>query len=81
MRLEAALRNGLAARGVPDSIYLDNGSAMIDKQLLRACACWGSGWSTPGPGSPRAGGRSNGSSGPSVSSSSSRSAPAANWTT
>ncbi len=41
VRLEAALRNGLAARGVPDSIYLDNGSAMIDKQLQRACACLG----------------------------------------
>lgn len=41
MRLEAALRNGLASRGIPDSIYLDNGSAMIDKQLQRACACLG----------------------------------------
>ena len=41
VRLEAALRNGLATRGIPDSIYLDNGSAMIDKQLQRACACLG----------------------------------------
>lgn len=38
VRLEAALRNGLSARGIPDSIYLDNGAAMVDKQLLRACA-------------------------------------------
>jgi len=38
VRLEAALRNGLAARGVPRSCYLDNGSAMVSKQLLRACA-------------------------------------------
>ena len=41
VRLEAALRDGLAARGIPDSIYLDNGSAMVDKQLLRACAVLG----------------------------------------
>lgn len=41
VRLEAALRNGLAARGVPRSVYLDNGSAMVSKQLLRACASLG----------------------------------------
>jgi len=41
VRLEAALRNGLAARGIPDSLYLDNGSAMIDRQLKRACAVLG----------------------------------------
>lgn len=38
VRLEAALRAGLSARGIPNSVYLDNGAAMIDKQLLRACA-------------------------------------------
>jgi putative transposase len=41
IRLEAALRGGLAARGIPGSIYVDNGSAFVDKQLLRACACLG----------------------------------------
>ncbi len=41
VRLEAALRTGIAARGVPASIYVDNGSAFVDKQLLRACACLG----------------------------------------
>jgi putative transposase len=41
VRLEAALRTGLAARGVPASIYVDNGSAFVDKQLLRACASLG----------------------------------------
>lgn len=41
VRLEAALRNGLASRGIPDSVYLDNGAAMIDKQLARACAVLG----------------------------------------
>jgi putative transposase len=38
VRLAAALRPALAARGVPEGIYLDNGSAMVDKALLRACA-------------------------------------------
>lgn len=38
VRLEAALRTGLASRGIPQSVYLDNGAAMVDKQLLRACA-------------------------------------------
>jgi putative transposase len=41
VRLEAALRTGLAARGIPTSIYVDNGSAFVDKQLLRACASLG----------------------------------------
>src|SRR5487761_2298248 len=41
VRLEAALRTGIAARGVPASIYVDNGSAFVDKQLLRACASLG----------------------------------------
>ncbi|HET8590179.1 MAG TPA: DDE-type integrase/transposase/recombinase [Nakamurella sp.] len=41
LRLEAALRAGIAARGVPASLYLDNGAAMVDKQLLRACASLG----------------------------------------
>ena len=40
-RNRGALEAPDAARGVPDSIYLDNGSAMIDKQLQRACACLG----------------------------------------
>jgi putative transposase len=41
VRLEAALRTGLASRGTPASLYLDNGAAMVDKQLLRACASLG----------------------------------------
>ncbi len=41
VRLEAALHNGLASRGIPEVIYLDNGAAMIDKQLERTCACLG----------------------------------------
>ncbi len=41
MRLEAALRHGLASRGVPRSIYVDNGSAFVAAPLLRACAVLG----------------------------------------
>ena len=41
VRLEAALRAALAARGVPQRIYVDNGSAFVDSQLLRACASLG----------------------------------------
>ena len=41
VRLEAALRAGLAARGVPKRIYVDNGSAFVSSQLLRACATLG----------------------------------------
>ena len=38
VRLAAALRHGLAARGVPKSIYVDNGSAFVDAALKRAAA-------------------------------------------
>lgn len=41
VRLEAALRAGLAGRGVPRSIYVDNGSAFVSAPLLRACAVLG----------------------------------------
>jgi len=41
VRLEAAFRSALASRGVPTSVYLDNGSAMVSRQLLRACASLG----------------------------------------
>src|SRR6476659_307954 len=41
VRLAVALRPALAARGVPGSIYVDNGSAFVDSWLLRACASLG----------------------------------------
>jgi len=41
VRLEAAFRSALASRGVPQAVYLDNGSAMVSRQLLRACASLG----------------------------------------
>ena len=37
VRLAAALEPALAARGVPVSVYVDNGSAFVDEWLLRAC--------------------------------------------
>jgi putative transposase len=41
LRLEAALRAGMLARGVPRSIYVDNGSPFVSSQLLRALAVLG----------------------------------------
>jgi len=41
VRLAAALRAALASRGVPQRIYVYNGSAFVDAQLLRACATLG----------------------------------------
>jgi putative transposase len=41
VRLAAALRPALAARGVPEQIYVDNGSPFVDSWLLRACASLG----------------------------------------
>jgi putative transposase len=41
VRLAAALRPALGSRGVPDGIYVDNGSAFVDAWLLRACATLG----------------------------------------
>jgi transposase InsO family protein len=38
VRLGAALEPALASRGVPASVYVDNGSAFVDAWLLRACA-------------------------------------------
>ena len=40
-RLEAALRSALMARGVPDAVLVDRGSAFVSSQLLRACAVLG----------------------------------------
>ncbi len=41
VRLEAALRAALGARGVPKVVYVDNGSAFVSKQLMRALAVMG----------------------------------------
>jgi putative transposase len=52
VRLEAALRAGLASRGIPKVVYLDNGSAMVSKQLLRALAVLGIQLTHSKPGQP-----------------------------
>jgi putative transposase len=41
LRAEAALRWGIASRGVPDAVYLDNGSPFVSVQLARALAVLG----------------------------------------
>ena len=41
VRMAAAFRPALQARGVPKSAYLDNGSAFVDAWLLRGCAVLG----------------------------------------
>ena len=57
VRLEAAFRLALAARGVPRAAYLDNGSAMVSKQLLRACASLGIALVHSKPGRPQGRGK------------------------
>jgi putative transposase len=52
VRLEAALRAGLAARGVPKVVYVDNGSAFVSSQLLRALASLGITLTHSKPGQP-----------------------------
>ncbi|WP_160312354.1 Mu transposase C-terminal domain-containing protein, partial [Streptacidiphilus albus] len=41
VRLAVALRPALASRGVPEGVYLDNGSPFVDSWLMRACAVLG----------------------------------------
>ena len=74
VRLAAALRPALAGRGVPESAYVDNGSAFVDAWLLRACAVLGIKLvHSPSRQARKGGGRWSGSSAPSASSSWSRS--------
>jgi putative transposase len=57
VRLAAALRPALAARGVPESIYVDNGSCYVDSWLLRACASLGIKLTHSTPGRPQGRGK------------------------
>lgn len=57
VRLAAALRPALAARGVPGSVYVDNGSAFVDAWLLRACAVLGIKLVHSAPGRPQGRGK------------------------
>ena len=73
VRLAAALRPALAARGVPAGIYVDNGSAFVMRGCCGRARNSGSAWCIRHPADRRAGARSNGSSAPCANSSSSRS--------
>ena len=57
VRLAAALRPALGSRGVPDGIYVDNGSAFVDAWLLRACASLGIRLIHSAPGRPQGRGK------------------------
>jgi putative transposase len=57
VRLAAALRPALAARGVPRCVYVDNGSAFVDAWLLRACAKLGIRLTHSTPGRPQGRGK------------------------
>ena len=52
LRLEAALRRGLASRGIPKDIYVDNGSSFVSAQLARVCAVLGIRLTHSKPGEP-----------------------------
>jgi putative transposase len=41
LNASGALRAGIAARGLPKAVYVDNGSPFVSGQLLRACAVLG----------------------------------------
>lgn len=57
VRLAAALRPALATRGVPERVYLDNGSAFVDSWLKRACAVLGIKLIHSAPGRPQGRGK------------------------
>ena len=57
VRLAAALRPALAARGVPESVYVDNGSAFVDAALKRAAARLGIKITHSAPGRPQGRGK------------------------
>lgn len=52
-----ALRAGIAARGRPKAVYVDNGSPFVSGQLLRACAVLGIGLIHSRPGRPEGRGK------------------------
>jgi putative transposase len=57
IRLAAALRPALASRGVPESIYVDNGSAFCDSAIRRAAARLGIKITHSAPGRPQGRGK------------------------
>src|SRR5215211_3699748 len=57
LRLEAALRQGFAARGLPGALYVDNGSPFISRQLERCLAVLGIRLTHSKPGQPQGRGK------------------------
>jgi putative transposase len=57
VRLAAALRPALASRGVPEAVYVDNGSAFVDAWLRRALAVLGIKLTHSTPGRPEGRGK------------------------
>ena len=57
VRLAAALRPGLASRGIPRVVYVDNGSAFVDAWLTRACSKLGIRLTHSTPGRPQGRGK------------------------
>jgi putative transposase len=55
--LEAALRQGFAARGLPGALYVDNGSPFISRQLERCLAVLGVRLTHSKPGQPQGRGK------------------------
>ena len=54
---ESALRRGILSRGLPETVYLDNGSSFVSKQLLRALAVLGARLVHSRPGKPQGRGK------------------------
>ncbi|MDN5769209.1 MAG: DDE-type integrase/transposase/recombinase, partial [Humibacillus sp.] len=57
LALTGALRAGLMSRGIPQVAYVDNGAAMVSKQLLRALAVLGIRLTHSRPGQPQGRGK------------------------
>jgi putative transposase len=57
VRLAVALRWAMASRGIPQAVYVDNGSAFVDAALLRACAVLGVKLTHSTPGRPQGRGK------------------------
>jgi putative transposase len=57
LRLEAALRAGFAARGLPGALYVDNGSPFVSRQLERCLAVLGIRLTHSRPGQPQGRGK------------------------
>jgi putative transposase len=57
VRLAVALRWAMVSRGIPQAVYVDNGSAFVDAALLRSCAVLGVKLTHSAPGRPQGRGK------------------------